>query len=113
MKKNSKQLAVSYVVYMMVGSYFYNTKCRNSMEEKRLFMYYAEMKSKEQIAVETKVIKMVEKLNKEFVETIGTLKSEVHLGREGNNYVVKFQTGGFEGLNCKIGVNGEIELLSV
>lgn len=112
MKTFSKQFAVSYVVYMMGGSYFYSTECRNPLEEKRLFLHYAEMKKQTQIEEECKVIQALEKLNKEFLETLGTLKSEVHFRRSGNYYVVDFQTGGFESLSCWIGVNGEVEILS-
>ena len=111
MKTFSKQFAVSYVVYMMGGSYFHSTECRNPLEEKRLFLHYAEMKKQTQIEEECKVIQTLEKLNKEFLEALGKLKSEVHFGRNGNFYVVDFQTGGFESLSCQIGVNGEIRIL--
>lgn len=112
MKTFSKQFAVSYVVYMMVGSYFHSTECRNPLEEKRLFLHYAEMKTQTQIEEECKVIKALEKLNKDFLESLETLRCEVHFGRSGNYYVVDFQTGGFESLSCRIGVKGDVEILS-
>lgn len=112
MKTFSKQFAVSYVVYMMGGSYFHSTECRNPLEEKRLFLHYAEMKREKQIEEECKVIEALEELNKEFLESLGTLKSEVHFRRSGNYYVVDFQTGGFESMSCFIGEKGKLEILS-
>ena len=112
MKTFSKQFAVSYEDYMMGGSYFYSAECRNPLEEKRLFLHYAEMKKQTQIDEECKVIKELEKLNKEFLDSLGTLKSEVHFKRSGNYYVVDFQTGGFESLSFKIGEKGDITMFS-
>ena len=47
-KGYSNQLAVSYIVYMMAGSYFHKSSCKNAMEEKHLYMHYAEMPQQKQ-----------------------------------------------------------------
>lgn len=113
MRTFSKQYAVSYIVYMIGGSYFHKCECRNKLEERRLFLHYTEMKQQNQIDEERKVIKSLEKLNKELLEKLGTLKCEAHFCQEGNNYFIDFQTGGFESLKCRIGMNGEVEILSM
>ena len=81
-KSYRTQLAVGYVVYMMGGSYFKSCDCKNRMEEKHLFLHYAEMPNQKQMDLETKIVRIMDKLDKEFLEQIQKLRCEVRFKQE-------------------------------
>lgn len=61
MDDKKKQMATDYIVYMMVGSYFVKTICSSKTKEKRLFLYYKDIKDSIQYEIEEKCINYVEK----------------------------------------------------
>lgn len=103
-----KQLAVGYVVYMMGGSYFKTCTCKNKIEEKHLFLHYSEMPKQKQMDLETKILRMMDKLDKEFLMKIENLRCEVHFKHNEEGYQIEFKTGGFESLLCNIQEDGEV-----
>lgn len=58
--KSNKQMALEYVVYMIMTSYFKKSECDNSLFENKLFLNYKEQKEKEQIRMEDVAIKYME-----------------------------------------------------
>ena len=55
---------------MMGGSYFRTCECKNKHEEKRLFLYYAEMPQQKQLSVEEGILRKLERLNPIFLNGI-------------------------------------------
>lgn len=60
--KANKMMAFEYAVYMMAGSYFKKTICKNSLLEDKLRLHYLELKLDDQIAMENKVIQYMNKV---------------------------------------------------
>lgn len=54
------QKAMDYIVYMIVGSYFDGMECMNKKVEKKLFLFYKDIRTKRQYAMEEKCIRYVE-----------------------------------------------------
>lgn len=109
-KGYSNQLAVSYIVYMMAGSYFHKSSCKNAMEEKYLYMHYAEMPQQKQLTTETEVIKCMNQLCEEFLDSIRILNCEIHFKQFENEYRVVFETGGFENVEAVIDTAGHYQI---
>lgn len=65
------QKAMDYIVYMIVGSYFNQTKCSSPIMEKRMFLYYKDISINTQYTLEESCINYVEKkLMKELPSNI-------------------------------------------
>ena len=58
---SNKQFAMEYILYMMAGSYFKQAECETEFLERKLDLYYQELKDKEQIAMEEQCINYIEK----------------------------------------------------
>ncbi len=110
--KSNKQLAASYVVYMIVGSYFKDCICQNKFEEKRMYLNYAELSVPKQIDLEDRVISQFEKMDKTFLEAIQNLKCKVSFLQKDKDMFITFQTGGFESLEYKVNEKGKVECLT-
>ena len=61
MNFTNNQTAFEYAMYMMLGSYFNKTTCRNYLLEKKMRFLYWEQKEKKQIEMEKTCIRFVEK----------------------------------------------------
>lgn len=60
MNFTNNQTAFEYVIYMMLGSYFNKTNCKNYLLEKKMRLMYWEQKEKSQIEMERICIRFVE-----------------------------------------------------
>lgn len=109
-KKYNRQLAVSYIAYMMAGSYFEKCQCVNPCEEEHLFLHYAEMPQKKQYEYEEKILKAMNRMDSGFRKAIGNLRCSARCGRRGDTYLVAFETGGFESVLCAVKSDGEFEI---
>lgn len=110
-KSYQNQFAVSYIVYMMGGSCFHKCECKNKLEEKRLFLHYAEMPKQKQIDAENRILKMIERMEQDLLMKLGNMKCEVHFIKKDSEYQVVFLTGGFENIRFTIRENGDVEIL--
>lgn len=61
MNFTNNQTAFEYAMYMMLGSYFNKTSCKNHLLEKKMRLHYWEQKEKQQIELEKLCIRFVEK----------------------------------------------------
>lgn len=109
-KGYEKQFAVSYIVYMMGGSCFHKCECKNKLEEKRLFLHYAEMPNQKQIDAENRILKQIERLDLNLLRKFENMKCEAHFIRGESEYFVVFLTGGFENIKFTIRENGDVEV---
>ena len=60
MNFTNNQTAFEYVMYMMLGSYFNKTNCKNYLLKKKMRLMYWEQKEKSQIEMEKICIRFVE-----------------------------------------------------
>lgn len=105
-KGYNRQLATAYIAGMMIGSYFYKSRFASIMEEKHLYLHYAEMPRARQYEEEEKLLRAMSGMERSFLRRIGELKCQIRCGREGERYVLTFDTGGFESLRCEVDLRG-------
>ena len=104
MNFTSNQTAFEYAVYMMVGSYFDKTVCKNKMLEKKMYVQYLEQKEKSQIQMERISIRFVEKeLKRRLPKELWNQQVEVKFGRTNIEGVRDIQ---FHGSNYILRVSG-------
>lgn len=107
-KGYNRQRATAYIVYMMAGSYFHSQGDTKGF--RNLYLHYAEMPREKQYECESRVIGSMERLNTGFLRRISTLRYEVVCKVRGEELLMEFHTGGFEGLLCRIQKNGSFQL---
>ena len=82
----NKQLAMEYVLYMMISSYFNKAKCKTEFLEKKLYLHYQEIKKEEQFILEDQCIDYIEQeLFNELPEEIWKQNVEVVLEKTSQN----------------------------
>ena len=59
-RKNTKMQQNTYILYMMIGSYFKSCKCRNRVIERQLFLYYKDMPVGKQERAEEEILKKLD-----------------------------------------------------
>jgi len=111
-KRNyDKQMAVGYMAYMMGGSYFHRCRCKSPVEEKHLFLHYAEMPTEKQYQYEEKILKSIEAINPVFLQMLGSLNCEAFCYHRHGEYRIDFRTGGFESIRFVIRNNGSFSII--
>ena len=110
-KSYRKQHALAYIVYMMAGSYF--SLSNSTHRPLNLYLHYAEMPREKQYQYESRVISSMEALGKEFLHSFATLRCNVRCRRSGDDILLEFCTGGFEGLQCRIQKNCTFQLAPI
>ena len=110
-KSYRKQRALAYIVYMMAGSYF--SLGSSNRRPSNLYLHYAEMPREKQYQYESRVISSMEALGKEFLQNIATLRCNVRCRLCGDDILLDFCTGGFEGLQCRIQKNCTFQLAPI
>ena len=61
-RKNEKQKAFDYCVYMMLSSYYKKARCLSEVLETSLFLHYKELNDNQAVELEKEAIKLIEKL---------------------------------------------------
>lgn len=92
-KNYQKQCAETYMLYMMIGSYFSKTYCSNSLAEKRLYLYYKELPANRQTAEEERISRRFEKKYHDYLKQLENLHCEVHFSQKADKYIIYFRTG--------------------
>lgn len=77
-RKNTKMQQNTYILYMMIGSYFKSCKCRNRVIERQLFLYYKDMPVGKQERAEEEILKKLDSVlgmyEKEMAQSDSTVK---------------------------------------
>ena len=107
-KGYDRQLAASYIIYMMCGSLFRESVCTNPCEERHLYLHYVGMPLQKQYEREEEVLKLLEPMEEELRRRLGELKCEVHFQMTGTTYQILFETGGFETVTGNVDDNGKL-----
>ena len=108
-KGYKKQYAMAYAAYMMAGSYFLRTADKYGFGKFRL--HYAGMPRDVQYELEDRVVAVMERMDRRFLSRAAGLRCEASARMDGDDVVVTFGTGGFEGLECRVHKNGSIYLI--
>ena len=104
-KRNDIQKQTTYILYMILGSYFRKCNFKKKRLEETLMLYYKEMQQKKQIELEEKVIQKAEAILSGSLETIATRDCEADIYRDGPNYCLVFKTK-FERVIASVGPTG-------
>lgn len=108
-KRKTAQEEMTYIVYMIVGSYFNKAKCRNLKTADRLYLFYAEMKESKQAAKEKKIITQAEATLKAYKNYLSAMNCEVLISCRDDKYVLDFITG-FEQIHAEVDSKGNCEM---
>ena len=112
-KGYDRQLTTCYIIYMMGGSFFHRCSFASPYEETRLYLYYMEMPKQKQYECEDRVIRIMNRMDRTFLENIQKLNCRVRCSYEGEDCRIEFMTGGFEGLSCVVDKNGRFGIETV
>ena len=61
-RRNEKQKAFDYCVYMMLSSYYKKTRCLSDVLQTNLFLHYKELNDNQAVELEKEAINLIEKL---------------------------------------------------
>ena len=61
-RKNEKQKAFDYCVYMMLSSYYKKARCLSDVLETNLYLHYKELNDNQAVELEKEAINLIEKL---------------------------------------------------
>jgi len=111
-KGYNRQLATAYAAGMMIGSYFFKSSYVSVMEEKHLYLHYAEMPRARQYDQEDAVLRQMAQLDRDFLDRLRDLKCQIRCRLQGEEYLLEFDTGGFESLRCVVDRNGGCRILT-
>ena len=112
MKKNKEnnnfmQQAVTYITYMMVGSYFKTAIPANHFRIDSYYIQYKDLNAKTQIKKENIVDRIFQKKCKNIIKDINDLKTEVHVTQTEDNIYLDFITGVLD-IKCTISEDAKV-----
>ena len=73
----NRQTAFEYVIYMIVGSYFEESRCKDPVRERGMHFHYRELSEREQLKMEDKCIRYTERFLAELPKGIWKEKVQV------------------------------------
>lgn len=91
-KENVVDKQTTYILYMIIGSYFRKCTCRTKFLEQSLFLYYKDMKENKQVKTEERIIHQMETQYTELVEKISGLDCEVTMVKTTELLKVRFSS---------------------
>jgi len=115
-KTNDIQQQTTYILYMILGSYFHKCKFKKKRLEQTLMLYYKEMPQKKQTDLEEQVVEKAENILKECLGDFAEMNCEADIFLRGHNYCLVFETG-FERVIATVAPSGryaiELECLDL
>lgn len=108
-KKENNAGRNGYIVYMIVGSYFNKVTCKSEFAEKRLYLYYMDMREQTQEKKEFRIIRQAEEILKNYAPAFEQMNCEVVIAHSDDKYRLDFITG-FEEVHAEVDINGSCEL---
>lgn len=106
---NKKQKQVTYALYMMLGSYFHKSICRQQALETTLSLYYRDMSPEHQEVLETRMIQRIENVLGNMLPVLSELNSEVSISYRDGVYLLEFTTG-FESVAAVVDRSGKYHI---
>lgn len=108
-KTNKKQKQITYALYMLIGSYFHKSVCRQQALETTLSLYYRDMSPARQEDLEARMIQRIEKALENLLPTLSALNSEVVISYRDEAYRLEFATG-FESVVAVVDRSGKYDI---
>lgn len=108
-KTNNQQQQITYVLYMMISSYFHKSICSSRVLETKLLLYYRDLSGKRQEELEEKIITNIEKELKEILPVLSGMNCIVFIRKQDENYRVIFKTG-FEEVTAVVDSKGKYRI---
>ncbi len=108
-KANNQQQQITYVLYMMIGSYFHKSICSNRVLETKLLLHYRDLPAKRQEELEEKVIANIEKELKEILPVLSGMNCKVFIRKQEGDYRMTFETG-FEEVTAVVDSKGKYRI---
>lgn len=92
-KRNNIQEQTTYVIYMIVSSYFHKSSCNSRTLETSLYLHYLEMPKNRQKNLEKQVIRRSEQDLGEVMSVLSQMNCEVVFTHRDDRYYLDFETG--------------------
>ena len=92
-KRNNIQEQTTYVIYMIVSSYFHKSSCNSRTLETSLYLHYLEMRKIRQEILEKQVIRRSEQDLGEVMSVLSQMNCEVVFTHRDDRYYLDFETG--------------------
>lgn len=108
-KEDTRQKENTYMLYMIIGSYFHKCRCKSRIMEEKLFLYYTEMNEKHQGDCEEKIIERVENNLDSRLSEFSEMNCEVSISQTAEQYRLVFYTG-FEGVTVCVDGKGQYDI---
>lgn len=104
-KTSNIQQQTTYVLYMILSSYFHKSICNTKVLETSLRLHYREMTGGRQEKLEQQVITEVERKLNNLLPLFAEMNCEVSIHRKEGNYYLEFETG-FESVSAVVDRKG-------
>lgn len=108
-KPNNKQQQITYILLMIIGSYFHKSKCVAKAMETTLFLHYKELSENHQVNLEERVIRDTERVLKEFLPLFAETNCEISIRHKEDNFLLTFETG-FETITAEVDKKGNYRI---
>lgn len=92
-KRNNIQEQTTYVLYMIVSSYFHKSICNSRTLETSLYLHCLEMPKSQQENLEKQVIRRSEQDLGEVMSVLSQMNCEVVFTHRDDRYYLDFETG--------------------
>ena len=92
-KRNNIQEQTTYVIYMIVSSYFHKSSCNSRTLETSLYLHYLEMPKNRQENLEKQVIRRSEQDLWVVLSVLSQMICEVVFTHRDDRYYLDFETG--------------------
>lgn len=104
--------ADAYIIYMMLGSYFNDCKCDNTILEKRLFLNYKDLSLNKQYAREEKILAKIDKLDEDFLDQFADIDAKARITFTDSDADIVFYDDEKIFLKAKIDKKGSMAFLA-
>lgn len=108
-KSNNRQQQMSYILLMIIGSYFHKSVCKTQAMETTLFLHYKELSESRQENLEDKVIRNTEKVLKDYLSLFAETNCEIFINSKEESTILVFETG-FETVIAEVDKRGNYQI---
>lgn len=108
-KSNNRQQQMSYILLMIIGSYFHKSVCKAQAMETTLFLHYKELSESRQENLEDKVIRNTEKVLKDYLSLFAETNCEIFINSKEESTILVFETG-FETVIAEVDKRGNYQI---
>ena len=108
-KTNNKQRQITYILFMIIGSYFHKSTCASKAMESSLFLHYKELSANRQEMLEERVIRDSERVLEKILPLLAEENCEISIRHKADTFLLMFETG-FETVLAKVDKKGNYQI---